>query len=227
MSVCLRAASASCTARLGFHFLPLIGFGTKLLTTVSLLPDSNNSVLTFTHLNSSVRLVTGNCRIPFPYNATLLIHRGTPSHFLIYELTNLSSLSTFDIGTSYTDNGHINLGNKPNCKHHNFNLPGSPDFSILPIPSTTSFLSCSICSLSFSSSLYHLPKLFTGLSLIDGISSSSTWNVLSIIFPLVSEMLLDLLGLIFILAHLRFSFNFSSNLFVQGTVMVTNVISSI
>ncbi|KAK0145190.1 hypothetical protein N1851_015922 [Merluccius polli] len=68
-------------------------------------PGSRDSVsiicsLTLVLLYSSVRLDRGSSRMPFPYSAMLLRHLGTPSHFLAKELTNLSSLSTFEIGTS-------------------------------------------------------------------------------------------------------------------------------
>ena len=56
--------------------------------------------LTLEHLNSSVRLMVGSSRIPFPYRLMLVRQRGTPSHFFMYEDMVLSIFSTVDIGTS-------------------------------------------------------------------------------------------------------------------------------
>lgn len=48
------------------------------------------SSLTFEHLYSSTRLDTGSSRMPFPYGPILLMHLGTPNHFLTKELISLS-----------------------------------------------------------------------------------------------------------------------------------------
>ena len=71
------------------------------------------------------KLVIGNSKIPFPYKATVLRQHGTPSHFLTALFMILSNFSTSEIATSYTVKGHLTRGKSPNCKHHNFSLPGN------------------------------------------------------------------------------------------------------
>ena len=100
MSRCLRSAFACCVAGLGVHFLPLASVGAVWATHGSRDSVSVISSLTLEHLNSSVRLDTGSSRVPLPYSPMLLKQRGRPNHFLANELSNLSSFSTFEVGTS-------------------------------------------------------------------------------------------------------------------------------
>ena len=141
-STCIRTASSSRNATLGFHFLHLVGFGATSLTTAFLLPYNNSSVLTLVLLNSFVKLDVGS-NIPLPYNAILLQHLGTPNHFLIWALTSFRSLHR-EIGIWC----HISLANNPNCKHHKFSLPGRLPVSLPVSPPVTPLETWMIISIS-------------------------------------------------------------------------------
>lgn len=75
----------------------LLVLGGKAL--IILLLFSNNWSLTPEHLHSSLRLVSGSSRTPFPYRPMLLRHCGTPSHFFAYDVMVRSIFSTVVIGT--------------------------------------------------------------------------------------------------------------------------------
>ena len=62
-----------------FHFCPVFTFGGVFLTARSLDCDKVISRLVLAHLNSSTKMVIGNSKIPFSYNAAVLRQRGTPS----------------------------------------------------------------------------------------------------------------------------------------------------
>ena len=92
----------------------LIHHGAVILTPAFL--EKVISRLVLAHLNSSTKLVIGNSKIPFPYKATVLRQRGTPSHFLTALFMILSNVSSSQKATSYTVEGqrhthlHIQAG---------------------------------------------------------------------------------------------------------------------
>lgn len=71
--------------------------------------------------------------------------------------------------------------------------------------------------------LYHHPKLFAGCSETVGIVSVPMLKHWSDRFPLSVNMLLDILGLIFIWAHLMFSWSFLNSRIVHALVVVSEV----
>ena len=112
----------------------------------------------------------------------------------------------------------------PNFINQSFNLPGS--IVLFSRPLVTSFLSWSTCPLSLRETSYHRPRLFTGFLETVGIASSPMWNLWPNSFPLMMDMLLDLLVLIFIRAISMFPCSFLSSRTVKALVMVSVVRSS-
>ena len=62
-----------------------------------------------------------------------LIQKKFYCHFQTALFIIPSNFSTSEIATSYTIKGHLMHGETPNCKHHNFYLPGKKVFSMLLI----------------------------------------------------------------------------------------------
>ena len=80
----------------------------------------------------------------------------------------LSNFSTSEIATSYSVKGHLLCGKSPNCNYRNFHLPGKKVLSMV-----FHSLRSATCPWSLNVELYHLPKLFTGFSAREGITSPS------------------------------------------------------
>jgi len=144
----------------------------------------------------------------------------------MYELINISSLSTVVKETSYTVSGNSNIGSRPNRKQQIFSLPGRAQLFVLFSPSTACHLTSPTRTVSFRSPSYHLPRLFTGFSETVGIATLLMKNVLSTTFCLTIEMLLDLEGLNCIHAHSILSVILPNNRLVQATVVVMVVMLS-
>jgi len=152
--------------------LPLLQI--SLLTTFY---QFNTGAASLTHLSHDSKAKTDSCNSPLLWSPTLLRQRGTPNHFLMYELINASSISTVVKGTSYTVSGHSNLGSRSNWKLQSFSLPGRAQLFMLFNPSNACRLSAPTQTVSSSYHLYHLPRLFTGFSETVGIASPLMKNV--------------------------------------------------
>ena len=150
------------------YFLPIFGFGVVTLTVASWDSLSVTFSLTLAHLNSLLRLEIGNFKTLFPYNATLLMTRRSPRHFL--KLVQNYSFSISLTLISYSVNGQNICGISPNFMHHNFNPPRNKVLSILLRHLVINSLVLMICSASFKRSLYpHCTKLLTDSSVNIGI----------------------------------------------------------
>ena len=149
------------TASCGFYFLPVLTVGAVFLTTKSLNCDKVISRLAFMHIGTPKSLFH-----------TVLRQRGTHSHFLTASFITLSNFSTSEIATLYAVKGHLMRGKIPNCKQHNFKLPGQKVLINSTDTLHNKFYS-ETCTQSLNEELYNLSKLFTSVSTIDGITSPS------------------------------------------------------
>lgn len=74
--------------------------------------------------------------------------------------TTEATWESLEMGISWIVRGHIRWENRPNSRYYSFNLPESAVLSTLR-PLMVSSLSCPLWAESFTSTLNHLPKLFT------------------------------------------------------------------